>query len=232
MAMNITVNGTIIPCVNDLICPYSSICYYFDRANPTLGQCGCNIESGEIGLHCDEPGRMSIYRYITVAIAMIASIVVFFLSVKEAYILYTQSNVRKLEVKMTTLVECALCELFLFLYSLFGLLNLIYPNAPPIFDLAIGKKKRYYTPPRNAFLAAFVFFNIAAMLNISVLWLEVAIASKKFRRFNNNQISGKYQKFIFAIDVIAAIIIGVINWFSTSLTPLIVIIYFVLACGL
>lgn len=78
------------------------------------------------------------------------------------------------------------------------------PNSTTI-DEVSGRKKRPAGIGRNLGVSGAAFFLVAASLNVSILWLEVAIASKKFKKINNPQLSKKYQLAVIIFDVVAAI---------------------------
>lgn len=75
-----------------------------------------------------------------------------------------------------------------------------------------------------------ILFLVAGLLNVSVLWLEVAIASKKFKIIANPQISKNYQKGIIIFDIIFVVLATIINWLNTSFIGIVGAVLIIIIC--
>lgn len=224
------VDGKIINCISDKDCPYSSVCYYFNPSNITNGQCGCSLEYGDIGALCNQQSAMTYTRVALMAIASFLAFMVVVYIIYELFKIHADSGLKKLDVKVTTLIECALYELFVIIFNIGGILTLVHHEPVPIVDSVTGRKKRSFFLMRNAGTAGLVLFLVAGLLNVSVLWLEVAIASKKFKKISNPQVSKSYQKVILVFDIIFVVLAIVLNWFNPSLIGIVGAVLIILIC--
>lgn len=209
------IDGNQIQCLNDSSCPYTSICYFPDSSNPTQGLCGCNAEWGEIGSKCDKPGVGTIYRIAAYSFLTSLAILLMLFIAYELYWLHVSKILQKLDARVTTFISCMISLAGMISYFLFGIYMAQHPmdimntqqNAAPI-------KKRPYEVSRSISLGVLAFFFIAGILNVSVLWLEIAIASKKFQRISSSQISKKYRIALLVFDVLLGIGIVVLLWLN------------------
>ena len=217
-------NYTLIDCLRDSDCPGSSLCFYLNNTNPKMGFCCCNSELGDTGDLCNE---LSNYSYLRLSVMSGVFFVVFciFCYIFYQLLIIDRTKIKRFDVKVTTLIECIFALSFLMLYEAAGILWILSPNSTTI-DEVSGRKKRPAGIGRNLGVSGAAFFLVAASLNVSILWLEVAIASKRFKKINNPQLSKKYQLAVSIFDVIAVLSIALINWFMPPLTPIFGIIVF------
>ena len=207
-------NNTIIECKRDSDCPLMSFCYLLTLPSRNFGDCSCDLEYGNTGPLCDQHTSFSYYRYTALSLLIAFSFISFIIILFEAKSIANE-NSNKFDVKFTSLILCSLSEIFFIIYNVGGLLLLSFPTASSGFD-PLGRKRRYYAPVRSVGLAGISIFFSASLLNVSVLWLEVAILSKKFKMIKNPQISKTYQKAIgifvtiFAVTICALYFINVI----------------------
>lgn len=217
-------NYTLINCKNDTACPGSSLCFFFNKTNPALGVCSCNAELGDTGDLCNELSTYSYVRLSTMISLSFISVLILIYIFYEILVL-DHSKIKRFDVKVTSLIECILALLFLIIYKSIGIFWVFSPDLAAI-DESTGKKKRPLSIVRNIGLSGFAFFLIAATLNVSTLWLEVAIASKKFKKINNPQLSKKYQFAVSIFDAFVVISNALINWFYAPITPIFGILVF------
>lgn len=222
---DIYVNGTIIPCKNDFDCPFTAVCYNNSRISKYVGQCGCDYEWGEIGNECDQSGPMAYFQLGFFSVFVIISMLSFIYLLKEIWCIHkTEKGLKQLDVKTTSMVACALTYLSFSLYAIGGISIIMDPVAEKPDGIA-STKKRKFSSFRAAFLALFTLFLIATFMNVSILWLEVAIASKKFKRINNPQLSRNYRYAVITFDVLAAIIVACISWYNSSYTGIVGVVF-------
>lgn len=194
------IDGKQIPCMNDTSCPYTSICYYPFPSTPTKGLCGCNAGWGEIGDRCDQPGTATIYRLIVYSILCGLSFIFTIYIIYELYRLYFIHGNKTLNARSTTLISCMFCLAGMAAYFLLGIHITQHPNEDVDSVQTTIIKKRAYEAERSIALAIMAVFFIAGILNVSLLWLEVAIASKKFKRITSSHLSRRYRIALFLFD--------------------------------
>lgn len=225
-----TVDSKIIACQSDKDCPYSSICYYFNASNLLVGQCGCSLENGDIGVKCNGQSTMTYTRIFLMSVATFVALLMSVYIIKELWKTHLDFGLKKLDVKITTLIGCLLYEIFIIIFNVGGILTLISHDPFPVIDGVTGKKMRQYYLVRNVGTAGFVLFLIAGLLNVSVLWLEIVISSRKFKKISNPQISKNYQKAILIFDLIFVTLTAVTIWYDTSLIGIVGSALIILIC--
>lgn len=212
-----TYNGSIYSCTVDIDCPGVSVCFFINKSNTTQGYCSCNIEQGSKGLLCDQISMSGYARiigyFVDLAFTIFVILVIFCLLI----LLMKTKRIAFFDVRITSLLMCGISLLFLCCYISVGLYWGLHPILPHEDDKLTGKKRKPFSELRNFSLGIFIFFYITAALNISILWLEVAIASKRFRRIEAPQLSKNYRYILFVVDFIIAITIGLTNWFASSI---------------
>lgn len=225
-------NNSVVPCLDDLSCPGNSQCVIENVIlNKTKMICSCGPEWGNGGLLCDEYGAMSYFLMVFHSILVAVFAYIFFLVSSRLIYLKKQNKLSTLNAKATTLILLNLgCVFCLTLHA-----SNVYAYANPnnlilSYDSVFGYRK--YTSAKTLRAVSsiiFSFFLISSVLNIGILWLEVAISSNKFQKLNNPQLSSRYATFVAVIDVFLAITMAVAfafseNYVAMALGPIILFI--------
>lgn len=245
---NYLVDGKQIACSDDTTCPYSSICYFPDKTNPTQGLCGCdagkwsnsidhrvlfplmllknkmtkfmifkiNVEWGNIGPHCDEPSAQTRYKTSGYSIIIGACSILIFFILNDLWQLHKTTGIKKLEARVTSFLACIVSLAGLIAYCSYGMYMLYHPNNISAMTTGQSLKKRDGVLGRSVALMVFIFFFVAAVLNVSILWLEVAIKSRRFKFISNPQLSYRYRIVVFLFDLALGVAVIVMNWVAGS----------------
>lgn len=214
---DIYVNGTIIPCKTDLDCPLTAICYNNSRISVEVGQCGCDYDYGDVGDLCNQRSSMTYFILGWFSFFIVISTLSFLFALYEIFMIQrTGERLSFLNVKTTTLIACMLTYASFILYAGSGIVILLNPQAAPMSEQTAVTKKRSLAYLRTAGLALYSFFLITSLLNVSILWLEVAIASKKFQRVLSPQVSKNYRYAVATFDVVACIAVAAVSWFNST----------------
>lgn len=232
MSSKLTYNGTVHDCVLDIDCPGTSICYYVIKELPKQGYCSCSVEFGNKGLLCDQSSKGGYAKMTTVSLDIIMASVIFLYVTFQLIQSIFFRKIKLTDVRITSLFLCWIALIMFNVYLAVGMYWVSNPTTPFVPEVATGKKRRDYSELRNISLSLYAFFFVAAALNVSILWLEVAIASKKFIRISGPQVSTKYRNSILIFDACVILAISLVNWFSMSLTPVIGIVIFIFVAAM
>lgn len=214
-------NGSIYTCSKDIDCPGNTLCFFTNKTTPNNGLCGCDVEYGLNGNLCDEVGPMGHARQTTFALNLImASFIALFVLFEMIRSIFLRS-IHPTDVRITSLALCLVGLACFIMYICVGLIWVSTPGLPLESDAVTGKRRKPYSVARNVGLNGFVFFFVASALNVSILWLEVAIASKSFKTVAGPQLSRHYRIAIASFDVLVVFVLSLVYWFSVSLTPIV-----------
>lgn len=220
MAAIMTYNNTVYPCSVDIDCPGVSVCYFFNKTNPNQGYCSCNVEQGSKGLLCDQISPGGYARIVSLSFVLVFAIIAIVVIFYQLLVLNKIKKINIFDVRITSLLMLLISLIFISTYHAVILYWTLYPELSFEEDKLTGKKRRPLSQFRMISLGLNSFFYITASLNISILWLEVAIASKRFKRINKPQLSTNYRYIVFFIDFVFAVVIGFTSWFALSFTSI------------
>lgn len=226
MSSNVTYNGIVYPCNYEIDCPGNSACYYIDKTNPTKGYCGCNVEQGNQGLLCDQINLLGYGRIVILSLDVAFSFLVFLVVIYQLFLLMKAKKISVFDVRTTSLLMCGISLVLICIYAAILLYWMLFPNLPFVKDEITKYKRRPFTEIISISLSVGLFFYATASLNISILWLEVAIVSKRFQRINRPQLSKNYRYAVFALDCLFALVAGFVIWFALPLSPMAAIVIF------
>ena len=177
----VQINGSIIsPCEQDSDCPSFAVCWKNVTWNQLSSFCGCYYPVGVTGEQCltPIPGWFGALITISSVIILINFVCAFIL----LYIIFLlPQDFRRINAYNSTLIFLLLGT------SLLGAYHVTL----------IARTQHAYNPAARGFLlGAFFFFITLASLNVSLVWLEIAIQSKKFTARATHNIS-RYRNLLF-----------------------------------
>lgn len=228
----LTYNGTVYQCTYEIDCPGNSACYYLNKTNLTQGYCSCNVEQGTQGMLCSEISSTGYARIVVFCVDLVAAIAVIFAVIYQLFLLIKVKGVSVFDVRITSSLMCSISLMFFSFYDVIILYWVLYPNLPFEEDKITKNKRRPYSQFMNISLSISLFFYITASLNVSTFWLEVAIASKRFKRINRPQLSKKYRYAVFTLDLLFAFVLGFTIRFAITFTSIAAIIIFIIILAL
>lgn len=252
------INGSIIDCYDDLDCPYSSICYYnitfkfngkadpwrSTNTNPTTNiyrnVCGCDSQFGEMSSRCDAYSPYKLFFIISSALAMVYCVFVTFVVILPLlYHLIMETKVKIIDFSVVTLVQSIGVFVSIFFVKLGIFLNRILNDKFVLVYNPIIKKHEKYRLYDNLTIfgsASAVFFVGSSMMNIGLVWLDVARSSRRFRYSFFAGTVSRCRLFVISSNfllLMSMIIIGSIQPFVTSIlvTPFLFLFLFIYSYG-
>lgn len=220
-----TVDGTVTHCLNDTACPSISICYKFDPKS-SIGVCGCNYEYGQSGDQCNEKNATGIYRMVVLSLLIAIGMLLLLFNCRELLVMGLQGLLKKFDAKVTTLIATLLTILLGLVRDISGIIVVAFPNKYIV--LTSSSKYRPLIATR-VFCASMIFITgVFAIMNIGIVWLNVAIASNKFVMIRNPQISKRFAASVVILAILLLVISFIVYRIDTTLVIAVNLPYFVI----
>ncbi len=168
-------------------------------------------EWGYIGNHCDEYSPHAYYRFVANAILITTGIILFILLMIDIYQMGRKGVLRKFDAKVTTFILSLITVILNIVRDIYGFLGLLNPDL--IYNLKFVRIKNE-TIVRQYLTGIGYLTSLLAVTNVGIVWLNVAIASNRFRRINNPQLSRRFTIIVVIFDSLlfaALVVVGKIE---------------------
>lgn len=203
-------DNAVIPCVNDFNCTLpESICLTTNKVSwVNESSCACSPSRGKQGLDCKELSAGG------VALVSLEFVIIFLCAVilgkfsYYAYLLYAKKMKMTLNAIQTTYISLFVSVASLLCWMCASVARSLYRSVNEE-DTRNNKKNAYLDVFSNVFGVFFLMFYIIALLNISVVWIEISRQSTHLTAKVSKNLN-YYARSVYLFEASVAIICAVL----------------------